>query len=139
MTGGFIMIFKIENNILVEAVAENNNSDYDITIPTWVTEIAENFFYIHYQILSVVLPEGVKKTGSNAFHNCRCIKKIELPNSIISIAPDAFSDCYDLKSITDVTDELHEEIVSFFVDAPEKMDYIKKYPELIEEIEKASK
>lgn len=34
MTGGFIMIFKIENNILVEAVAENNNSDYDITIPT---------------------------------------------------------------------------------------------------------
>ena len=62
----------------------------EITVPGWVTSIADNAFDSCPSLKRVMLPEGLIAIGGYAFSNCRNLESLHLPSSVKEINPTAF-------------------------------------------------
>lgn len=63
------------------------------------TEIGEQAFFAHKNLLEIEFPKSVRCIHSEAFSNCENLRKVILPSSVSFVADDAFSNCYCLDSI----------------------------------------
>lgn len=80
--------FEIDSDNVLQKYYGNASS---VTIPSGVTEIAEDAFFANKDITSVVIPEGVTEIGSDAFWLCDNLEKVVLPSTIIKIGKNAFN------------------------------------------------
>ena len=63
----------------------------NLVIPHGVTEIKDNaFWYLHYQLKSVEIPDTVEKIGECAFLWCSELKTVIIPDSVKYIGASAF-------------------------------------------------
>ena len=65
-----------------------------------VVEIANNAFYLNWDIEYVIINEGVKRIGSQAFYLDATLKYIVLPSTIESVGDKAFEGCAGIKTQT---------------------------------------
>lgn len=68
-------------------------------IPSGVTAIADNAFYMRKAMTSIVVPEGVKTIGDSAFFMCEGVKTVVLPKSLTDIGDYAFYGCNKILAI----------------------------------------
>jgi hypothetical protein len=108
-------------NITVDAVNPNYSSDVNgvlfnktqttliqcpggkaggYIIPSIVTSIGINAFYICTNLTSVTIPNSVTSIGNSAFYFCRNLTNVTIPNSVTSIGNSAFNNCSSLTSVT---------------------------------------
>lgn len=70
------------------------------TIPSSVTSIGSNSFYLCSGLENVTIPSSVTSIGSVAFAYCNGLTSVELPLFVASIGEHAFNECEKLISIT---------------------------------------
>ncbi len=82
-------------------------------IPSGVTTIADNAFYMRKALTSIVVPEGVTTIGDSAFFMCEGATTIILPKSLTEIGDYAFYGC---NKVTDIyfkgTEEAYAELTA---------------------------
>ena len=71
-----------------------------ISIPSYVTGIAQVAFAGCKYLTEIDIPEGVTFIGSRAFAECVSLERVSLPNSLIKIGEEAFVNCKVLESIS---------------------------------------
>jgi hypothetical protein len=84
-------------------VTEFKNGGGNITkvnIPSTVTTIGENAFYVCDNLTSVTLHEGLTTIGQYAFYGCTGLTSITLPKGLTIIGEGAFINCTNITSIT---------------------------------------
>ena len=69
----------------------NDQEITDLVIPSGITSISPNAFYLCTGLTSVVIPEGVTSIGSYAFNGCSSLGSIVIPNSVTHIGYNALS------------------------------------------------
>ena len=77
----------IERNGILYAYAPASGTEY--TIPSTITQIGDNAFFLCQNLRSVTLNEGVRSIGDSAFNNSG-ITFIEIPSSVTNIGVSAF-------------------------------------------------
>ena len=83
-------------------------------IPSSVTCIGDNAFFLCTELTSIEIPSSVTCIGNDAFSQCTGLTSIDLPNSITSIGDGAFYSCSSLTSITSyITDVFKTENNAF--------------------------
>lgn len=65
-----------------------------------VTFIAEDVFFRHPYLRSVIVPEGITRIGGAAFGSCPLLSWIDLPSTVTSIQDSAFSGCKNLQGFS---------------------------------------
>lgn len=108
-TCGICSIKQPQNKLInVNGIVLNNNrnelvqynlSQENFTIPTSVTDIADNAFYGHEELKSVTIHTHLFSIGGGAFSGCNGLLKINIPNSVDFIGKYAFALCNNIKVI----------------------------------------
>ena len=84
-------------------VEVKNNRDIalrgSVTIPHFVTEIAEDALSHCKFLARIELPKNLRSIGDYAFAHCRDLFDVFIPASVSHIGRGAFADCYDLDVI----------------------------------------
>ena len=68
-------------------------------IPDGATEIAENAFRGHKDVVSVRIPDSVTKIASRAFQDCERLESVTLSDGLTEIPASVFSGCASLVSV----------------------------------------
>ncbi|MGG1616262.1 leucine-rich repeat protein [Paenibacillus sp. NRS-1781] len=89
-----------EFTIVSGVLTSYNGSGGHIVIPDHVTEIGEEAFAYHEDILSVKIPDSVKKIGRAAFAYNKELKVVTLSEGLEVIGESSFSDLAKLEQIT---------------------------------------
>ena len=74
-------------------------SGASVEIPSNITKISEEAFYICDGITSVTIPNTVSELGGSVFEGCDNLRNVSLPNSITDISDSTFNDCSSLANI----------------------------------------
>ena len=69
-----------------------------VTLPSGVTEIADNAFYMCVGLEKVVIPERVISIGENCFALCESLTEVTIPYSAKTIGDKMFTDCKNLRT-----------------------------------------
>ena len=69
------------------------------TIPSGVTNIADNGLYSCQRLTSVTIPSGVTSIGDCAFEACYMLTSLTIPASVTSIGSYAFFNCSELTDV----------------------------------------
>ena len=69
------------------------------SIPSGVTEIADNSFYGCEKLTNVDIPNTVTKISGGAFIGCRGLTRVTIPESVTEIEGWSFQQCLNLKEI----------------------------------------
>ena len=67
-----------------------------VTLPSGVTEIADNAFYMCVGLEKVIIPEGVTSIGESCFALCESLTEVTIPYSAKAIGGKMFTDCKNL-------------------------------------------
>lgn len=70
-----------------------DSNETRLTIPSFVTELAQNCCAGLRNITSVTIPNTVSGIGDEAFHNCVNLQSVKLSNEVMSIGDLAFCNC----------------------------------------------
>ncbi len=68
------------------------------TVPSNVTEIAEEAFYGSNELVNVTIPKSVKTIGNGAFYGCESLKKVTIKGAV-TIGEEVFSGCEALTTV----------------------------------------
>lgn len=70
-----------------------------VSLPPFVTEIADGAFSSCKFISVIELPHGLKSIGENAFGGCQDLFDVFIPETVTNMGKAVFADCYFLKNI----------------------------------------
>ncbi len=76
-----------------------NSKVSNLSIPSSVTEIANQTFWGCGSLISVEIPNTISIIGNGVFCNCLNLTSVIIPNSVTEIGISAFASCISLKSI----------------------------------------
>lgn len=76
-----------------------SGSGASVEIPSNITKISEEAFYICDGITSVTIPNTVSELGGRVFKGCDNLRNVSLPNSITDISDSTFNACSSLTNI----------------------------------------
>ena len=93
--------YKIEND--TGEILGYSGSDTDISIPAGIdvfetTVIAEDAFFNHSNLRSVIIPDTVQTVGASAFAGCSMLSSITFPDGVKTIGKKCCIDCSELNS-----------------------------------------
>lgn len=71
-----------------------------ILLPTSITSIGRNAFYLCENIKSIVIPNSVNRIDGSAFTFCKSLTSVAIPNKVTKIEPSTFSYCDKLTDLT---------------------------------------
>ena len=70
-----------------------------VTIPSTVTEIEHDAFWLQMNLGNVTIPTSVKTIGDYAFCWCSSMTSVEIPNSVTTLGAHVFSQCKKLERV----------------------------------------
>ena len=79
----------IKNNIIIDGAMYSGET---LTIPSYVTAIADAAFQANQNIKKVVVPSNVKSIGYYAFNYCKNLSSVSVASGVSSIGSNAFTD-----------------------------------------------
>lgn len=89
------VLYNKNKSVLIAYPAQK--TDEEFTIPSTVTEIANNAFENAVYLKRVSFPAGLTKVGSSAFAYCSVLTTAILPDTVTEIGSSAFRSCGMLK------------------------------------------
>ncbi len=101
--------FMLQDNILYQGIPAETliycppYKKGTVTLPTTVSTIAPNAFYLCDKITYVRMNEGLEELGDGAFQGCSGLTTLNLPASVTSIGTGCFY-CHNLKAISVAND-----------------------------------
>lgn len=76
-----------------------SGSGASVEIPSNITKISKEAFYLCDGITSVTIPNTVNELGGCVFESCKNLRNVSLPNSITHIPDSTFNACSSLTNI----------------------------------------
>lgn len=76
-----------------------SGSGASVEIPSNITKISKEAFYLCDGITSVTIPNTVNELGGCVFESCKNLRNVSLPNSITDIPDSTFNACSSLTNI----------------------------------------
>ena len=104
--------FIIHNDGNIKILIGYFGDETEITLPSDITEIADNAFNLCYRLTNITIPDGVISIGREAFSGCSGLMRITIPNSVTNIRELALAYCSSLTSVilsnglTEIGDEM---------------------------------
>lgn len=92
------VLYNKNKTVLIAYPAQK--TDEEFTIPSTVTEIANNAFENAVYLKRVSFPAGLTKVGSSAFAYCSVLTTAILPDTVTEIGSSAFRSCSMLKDFS---------------------------------------
>ena len=92
------VLYNKNKTVLIAYPAQK--TDEEFTIPSTVTEIANNAFENAVYLKRVSFPAGLTKVGSSAFAYCPVLTTAILPDTVTEIGSSAFRSCSMLKDFS---------------------------------------
>lgn len=76
------LVYPDQTKTMVTGCDCTNNT---FVIPTSVTAVGPNAFFLHEGISNIIIPEGVVSLDNNAFYGCSMLNTISLPSTLTNI------------------------------------------------------
>jgi len=92
------VLFSADKTRLISYPAGNRALQYDI--PTTVTTIESDAFFLSDSLVKVTIPDSVTSIGESAFDFCSKLTSITIPDSVTSIERYTFNRCEKLSMVT---------------------------------------
>ena len=92
------VLFDYEQTRIIQYPPGKNDTDAYI-IPSSVTSIGDNAFYMSTSLINITIPSSVKSIGENAFGECSKLENVDILNGVKSVGVSAFSHCRALRHV----------------------------------------
>ena len=86
----------LKGNTLIKYIGHKATA---FTVPSYITEIAENAFYCNDTLTSVVIPSTVQALDKNTFFQCEALERCEFQCELEKVPNGCFEMCANLKTV----------------------------------------